>query len=151
MIKEEWKDIPGYEGLYQASSFGYSAALNDIEKFLDTLSEEHNMKDVRACIKEYYGEYLSSDDERTKAAYHFFSAGCSFELRQIEEEEKQHIVDLLDNYKKGRAAGYNEAIQALKDGKIESSPVMKEFLTKLLGSGFGFSPNLLSSQDIESK
>ena len=22
MITEEWKDIPGYEGLYQASSFG---------------------------------------------------------------------------------------------------------------------------------
>lgn len=113
------------------------------KKFGQPLQQEQP-NDVRAEIEEYYGEDLAFDDERTKAAYHFFSAGKAFELREYEKEREKHITDLLDNFQKGMKAGYEKAISELKEGKVECSSVMKEFIDKLFANGnafnFGFGP-----------
>lgn len=114
-----------------------------IKKLIAILQQEQP-DDVCSVIKEYYGKEVPFEDERTKAAYHFFSAGRAFELKKIEEERVKHITDLLDNYQKGKKAGYKEAVSELKEGKIECSPVMKELIDKLFGIGhaynFGFGP-----------
>lgn len=41
---EVWKDIPGYEGLYQASNLGNIKNIG--RKFLDTLGREYIVKEV---------------------------------------------------------------------------------------------------------
>lgn len=119
--------------------------------FLLASLQQEQPNDVCAEIKEYYGEELAFEDERTKAAYHFFSAGKAFELREYEEERKKHITDLLDNFQKGMNAGYEKAISELKEGKVECSPVMKELIDKLFGIGntfnFGFGPKTLLQQE----
>ncbi len=65
---EEWKDISGYEGLYQISTTG-------ISKTLDELMEE---------IKRYYSEnfaYITSDQPTlsilTNIARHFYELGLN--------------------------------------------------------------------------
>ena len=116
---------------------------------IDSLQQEQP-KDVSSEIAEYFGEDIPFEDERTKAAYHFFSAGKAFELREYEEERKKHITDLLDNFQKGMNAGYEKAISELKEGKVECSPVMKELIDKLFGIGntfnFGFGPKTLQQE-----
>ena len=120
--------------------------------FIDSLQQEQ-FNDVRAEIEEYYGEDLAFEDERAKAAYHFFSSGKAFELREYEEERKKHITDLLDAAQKGMKAGYEKAISELKEGKVECSPVMKEFIDKLFGIGntfnFGFGPKNIQQEQPE--
>ena len=124
-------------------SFALKMERLDTLALIDELQQEQP-NDVRAEIEEYYGEDLAFEDKRAKAAYHFFSAGKAFELREYEEERKKHITDLLDNFQKGMNAGYEKAISELKEGKIECSPVMKELIDKLFGIGntfnFGFGP-----------
>lgn len=131
----------GEQELQPASLF--QADLYELLAIIDSLQQEHP-NDVCAEIKEYYGEELAFEDERTKAAYHFFSAGKAFELMEYEEERKKHITDLLDNFQKGMNAGYEKAISELKEGKVECSPVMKELIDKLFWIGntfnFGFGP-----------
>ena len=99
--------------------------------------KQEQPKDVSSEIAGYFGEDLPFEDERTKAAYHFFSQGRVFELKEIEEERKRHIKSLIDNYEKGMKAGYEKAI---KDGKLECSPVMEQFIGKLFEIGSGFGP-----------
>lgn len=122
---------------------GAIKAYNSILAFIDSLQQDQT-DDVCSVIKEYYSKELPFEDEKTKAAYYFFSAGRSFELKKIEEERVKHITDLLDNYQKGKKVGYKEAISKLKEGKIECSPVIKELIDKLFGIGntfnFGFGP-----------
>ena len=131
---------------------GCHYAFLTVLSFIDSLQQEQP-NDVRAEIEEYYGEDLAFEDERTKAAYHFFSAGKAFELREYEEERKRHITDLLDAAQKGMNAGYEKAISELKEGKVECSPVMKEFIDKLLGIGntfnFGFGPKNIQQEQPE--
>lgn len=116
---------------------------------IDSLQQEQ-FNDVRAEIKEYYGEDLAFEDERAKAAYHFFSSGKAFELREYEEERKRHITDLLDTFKRGMNSGYEKAISELKEGKVECSPIMKELIDKLFGIGntfnFGFGPKNIQQE-----
>lgn len=129
--------------------------LIDIEMAIDSLQQgqPEQPNDVRAEIEKYYGEDLAFEDERTKAAYHFFSAGKAFELREYEEEREKHITDLLDNFQKGMNAGYEKAISELKEGKVECSPVMKELIDKLFGIGntfnFGFGSKNIQQEQSE--
>ena len=118
-------------------SFALKMERLDTLALIDELQQEQP-NDVRAEIKEYYGEDLAFEDERTKAAYHFFSAGKAFELREYEEEREKHMTDLLNNFQKGMNAGYEKAISELKEGKVECSPVMKELIDKLFGLGNTF-------------
>lgn len=131
---------------------GCHYAFLTVLSLIDSLQQEQ-FNDVRAEIKEYYGEDLAFEDERAKAAYHFFSAGKAFELREYEEERKRHITDLLDAAQKGMKAGYEKAISELKEGKVECSPVMKEFIDKLFGIGntfnFGFGPKNIQQEQSE--
>lgn len=131
---------------------GFEYALDKVKAIIDSLQQEQP-DDVCSVIKEYYGKELPFEDERTKVANHFFSAGRAFELKKIEEERVKHITDLLDNYQKGKKAGYKEAISELKEGKIECSPVMKELIDKLFGIGnafnFGFGPKDFSQEQPE--
>lgn len=126
--------------------------LNKILSLITSLQQEQP-NDVCAEIKDYYGEELAFEDERTKAAYHFFSAGKAFKLREYEEEREKHITDLLDNFQKGMNAGYEKAISELKEGKVECSPVMKELIDKLFGIGntfnFGFGPKYIQQEQPE--
>lgn len=129
--------------------------IDDLERLqsqIDFLQQEQP-NDVRAEIKEYYGEDLAFEDERAKAAYHFFSSGKAFELREYEEERKRHITDLLDAAQKGMKAGYEKAISELKEGKVECSPIMKELIDKLFGIGntfnFGFGPKNIQQEQPE--
>ena len=74
-------------------------------------------------------------------------------MREYEEEREKHITDLLDNFQKGMNAGYEKAISELKDGKVECSPVMKEFIDKLFAIGnafnFGFGPKDIKQEQPE--
>ena len=119
----------------------------------EEVEQQEQPNDIRTEIEEYYGEDLALEDERTKAAYHFFSAGKAFELREYEEEREKHITDLLDNFQKGMNAGYEKAISELKEGKVECSPVMKELIDKLFGIGntfnFGFGPKNIQQEQPE--
>ena len=122
---------------------GFDDAIDCILNIIDFLQQERP-NDVGAEMKEYYGEEIPFEDERTKAAYHFFSAGRSFELKNIEEDYKEHITHLIENFRNGIKAGYKRAITELKEGKIECNPVIKEFIDKLFNIGnknnFGFGP-----------
>ena len=133
-------------------SFALKMERLDTLALIDELQQEQP-NDVRAEIKEYYGEDLAFEDERTKAAYHFFSAGKAFELREYEEEREKHMTDLLNNFQKGMNAGYEKAISGLKEGKVECSPVMKELIDKLFGIGntfnFGFGPKNIQQEQSE--
>ena len=133
-------------------SFALKMERLDTLALIDELQQEQP-NDVRAEIEEYYGEDLAFEDRRAKAAYHFFSAGKAFELREYEEERKKHITDLLDNFQKGMNAGYEKAISELKEGKVECSPVMKELIDKLFGIGntfnFGFGPKNIQQEQPE--
>ena len=132
-------------------SFALKMERLDTLALIDELKQEQP-NDVRAEIKEYYGEDLAFGDERTKAAYHFFSAGKAFELREYEEEREKHMTDLLNNFQKGMNAGYEKAISELKEGKVECSPVMKELIDKLFGIGntfnFGFGPKNIQQEQL---
>ena len=108
--------------------------------------KQEQPKDVSSEIAGYFGEDLPFEDERTKAAYHFFSQGRVFELKEIEEERKRHIKSLIDNYEKGMKAGYEKAI---KDGKLECSPVMEQFIGKLFEIGSGFGPTNFQQEQPE--
>ena len=104
------------EGYYSSVSercVGFYDALDVLKDFIDSL-QQVQPNDICAKIKEYYGEELPFDDERTKAAYHFFSAGKAFELREYEEERGKHITDLLSSFRKGMNAGYEKALSELK-------------------------------------
>lgn len=131
---------------------GCHYAFLTVLSFIDSLQQEQP-NDVHAEIKEYYGKDLAFDDERTKAAYHFFSVGKAFELREYEEEREKHITDLLDNFQKGMNSGYEKAISELKEGKVECSPIMKELIDKLFGIGntfnFGFGPKNIQQEQSE--
>lgn len=151
-LKDEYTDIAidSQRGWVNANF-----VIDDLERLqsqIDFLQQEQP-NDVRAEIEKYYGEDLALEDERTKAAYHFFSAGKAFELREYEEEREKHITDLLDNFQKGMNAGYEKAISELKEGKVECSPVMKELIDKLFGIGntfnFGFGPKNIQQEQSE--
>ena len=133
-------------------SFALKMERLDTLALIDELQQERP-NDVRAEIEEYYGEDLAFEDERTKAAYHFFSAGKAFELREYEEEREKHMMDLLNNFQKGMNAGYEKAISELKEGKVECSPIMKELIDKLFGIGntfnFGFGPKNIQQEQSE--
>lgn len=110
---------------------GGNKMLNEISSAITSLQQEQP-NDVCAEIKEYYGKELAFEDERAKAAYHFFSAGKAFELREYEEERKKHITDLLDNSQKGMNAGYEKAISELKNKEFlnESEQVFVDLVTE---------------------
>ena len=57
MITEEWKDIPGYEGLYQASSFGRIKACKRIIKYVN--GKKTHKKERILSPANSYGQYLS--------------------------------------------------------------------------------------------
>ena len=150
-LRQVWLgNLMGLEVAEEGAELGAAASILDsIDDIIDSLQQEQP-KDVSSEIAEYFGEDIPFEDERTKAAYHFFSAGKAFELREYEEERKKHITDLLDNFQKGMNAGYEKAISELKEGKVECSPVMKELIDKLFGIGntfnFGFGPKTLQQE-----
>lgn len=150
-LKDEYTDIAIDS---QRRWVNANFVIDDLERLqsqIDSLQQEQP-NDIRTEIEEYYGEDLALEDERTKAAYHFFSAGKAFELREYEEEREKHITDLLDNFQKGMNAGYEKAISELKEGKVECSPVMKELIDKLFGIGntfnFGFGPKNIQQEQL---
>lgn len=57
MIEEEWKDIPGYEGLYQASSFGRVKAIQRIIHYRN--GKIIHRKERVLSLLDSYGQYYT--------------------------------------------------------------------------------------------
>ena len=119
-----------YQSKYMETRNPYTQGLIDAldlaEQVIDSLQQERQ-NDVCAEIKDYYGEDLAFEEERGK-----------------------HITDLLNNFEKGMKAGYEKAISEFQEVKLECSPVMKEFISKLFEIGnatnFGFGPMKLQQE-----
>lgn len=72
------------------------------------------------------------------------------ELREMEREEYYQEVLRRYNGIKNGIKDYKKALTELKEGKIECSPIMKEFIDKFLNLGntfnYGFGPNIQQKQ-----
>lgn len=51
--KEIWKDIPGFEGIYQASTFGRIRSLDAIKKYVNFKGTTCNQKKFGKILKPY--------------------------------------------------------------------------------------------------
>lgn len=64
-MKEKWKDIKLYEGLYQISSFGRVKSLNRITSNVDGISREIKEKILKQSISnEYYSITLNNGTKK---------------------------------------------------------------------------------------
>ena len=107
--KKLQQELPGLPGIEESGIPGKDYIpvewVDACEKYGKwKIVKQEQPKDVSSEIAGYFGEDLPFEDERTKAAYHFFSQGRVFELKEIEEERKRHIKSLIDNYEKGMKA-----------------------------------------------
>lgn len=63
-MKEIWKDIKGYEGLYQISNLGNIKSLKRIEKFYHNINDKI-LKKVK-CGNNYYAITLCKNNNKKK-------------------------------------------------------------------------------------
>ena len=87
MKMEEWKDIPGYEGLYQVSSFGNVRSLN-----YNKTREPRNLKQVLS--REYHCVNLWKDSKMKQKKVHIL-VGMAF----IENPENKPTIDHINRVK----------------------------------------------------
>lgn len=103
MITEEWKDIPGYEGLYQASSFGRIKACERIIQYIN--GKKIHKKERILSPANSYGQYLSVGLVKNKAHktynVHYLIALTFIDnpanLRCVNHKDEDKFNNLVDN------------------------------------------------------
>ena len=140
--KEKHRYYEEYDCAYRD---GNNAVCHTLLSFIESLAQEQTTI-FSDTVKQFYGEELSTDDTRYKAALYFYGEGRGSAYRETSKEAEKHTEALIENYKNGMKAGYDKALAELKEGKIECSPVMQEFVNKLFDINnkynCGFGPEL---------
>lgn len=105
MITEEWKDIPGYEGLYQASSFGNIKACARIIPYTNgkTIHKKERILSLVKGYGSYYTIGLNKNGKHKTYNVHYLIA-----LTFIDNPEKLPCVNHKDENK------YNNNLENLE-------------------------------------
>ena len=103
-MEEIWKDIRGYEGLYQVSNLGRVKSLDRIVIYSNGNKAKHKGKILKAKIRDdgYYQVRLSKNDKQKNFMVHILVAKA-FVKGYFDGAVVDHIIPLKDG-------GTNEAI-----------------------------------------
>lgn len=104
---EIWKDIPGYEGLYQASNFGRIRSLDRLRHFYDGAKGNHYRKYKGRILKQfftttgYYMVVLSKDGIESSQKVHQLVAKAFLPnpkgYKQINHKDENPLNNHLEN------------------------------------------------------
>lgn len=127
-IIEEWRPVPGYEGLYEASNTGKVASLNyngtGARRELKPIKKHHGYMVVRLYRK---GEWKAIRLHRVIAKTFIPNAGNLPEINHIDEDPSNNAVSNLEwctHKYNSTYGGHNKRIsEALTNGKLSKAVV----------------------------
>jgi hypothetical protein len=97
MEKEIWKDIPGYEGLYQASNLGNLKSLERIipHSYLNCMvTRKEKILNYKNDLRDYYDVNLTVNGKRKKFKVHQLIAMAFLNHKP---DGHKYVVDHIDN------------------------------------------------------
>ena len=103
ITKEIWKDIQGYEGVYQISNLGEIKSLERMIVTNDNITKKIKEKILKPCLRKngYYGIVLKKDDKSKYYAIHRLVAQHFIpnpnNLPQVNHKDENKINNCVEN------------------------------------------------------
>lgn len=134
---EEWKDIPGYEGMYQVSSFGRVKSVRKFKKSKHGCNIALEEKVIRPFVKSKKANYLRvsliKDGKRTKYSVHRLVAMAFIpnpnnlpQVNHKDENKENNRVDNLEWCDGKYNINYGTARERITKTQMETMSTMKK-------------------------